>query len=190
MLLEEASMKGLPDWKKHVVLLFNEMKVRESLVYDKHSAQVIGFVHLGDVDNQLSEFAQDSSKHPPIATHILCLMVRGVISRLRFPYAHFSTTGATGAAQFSNIWEAIERLERLGLKVIALTGDGASPNRKVFSLHSSSTNELCYRVRNPYTQEDRYVHFFSDVPHLMKTTINCWSHSYGHGCTRKLWVSM
>ena len=115
MLLEEASMKGLPDWKKHVVLLFDEMKVRESLVYDKHSAQVIGFVHLGDVDNQLSEFAQDSSKHPPIATHILCLMVRGVFSRLRFPYAHFSTTGATGAAQFSIIWEAIERLERLGL---------------------------------------------------------------------------
>ena len=70
MLLEEASMKGLPDWKKHVVLLFDEMKVRESLVYDKHSAQVIGIVHLGDVDNQLSEFAQDSSKHPPIATHI------------------------------------------------------------------------------------------------------------------------
>ena len=43
---------------------FDKMKVRESLVYNKHSAQVIGFVQLGD--NQLSEFEQDKMKHPPL----------------------------------------------------------------------------------------------------------------------------
>ena len=114
MLFDEASVDGLPDWKKYVVVLFDGKKVQESLVYDKHSAQVIGFVQLGDLNNQLSEFEQDKTKHPPIATHILCLMVRGVFSSLHFPYAHFSTTGATGASLFWIVWEAIERLERLG----------------------------------------------------------------------------
>ena len=88
-------------------------------------------------------------------------MVCGVFSSLRFPYAHFSTTGATGASLFLIVWEAIERLERLGFKVIALTGDGASPNRKLFSLHSVSAMDLCYKVPNPYTQENRHVYFFS-----------------------------
>ena len=41
MLIEEAKLKGLPEWKKFIVLLFDKMKLSESLVYDKHSAQVI-----------------------------------------------------------------------------------------------------------------------------------------------------
>ena len=28
------------------------------------------------------------------------------------------------------------------------------------------------------------------MPHLPKTTRNCWSHSFGHGQTRKLWISV
>ena len=127
---------------------------------------------------------------PSIATHILGIMVRGVFSGRHFPYAHFPTTGVTGATLFSLVWEAIERLERLGFKVVALTGDGASPNRKFFSLHAESQEEICYKTLNPYATEDRFIYFFSDVPHLMKTTRNCWSHSFGHGCTRKLWVSI
>ena len=38
-------------------------------------------------------------------------------------------------------------------------------------------------------QEERWLYFFCDVPHLIKTTRNCWSHSFGHGQTRQLWVS-
>lgn len=189
MLVEEASLRGSTDWKKYVVILFNEMKVRESLVYDKHTAQVIGFSQLGDLNDQLDELERCDAEHPSIATHILGIMVRGVFSSLRFPYAHFPTTGIIGVNLFSVMWEAIERLERLGFKVVALTGDGASPNRKFFSLHGDSSNEICYKTPNPFTEEDRYIYFFSDVPHLMKTTRNCWSHSFAHGDTRKLWVS-
>ena len=43
MLVEEVSLGSYTDWQKYVVILFDEMKVRESLVYDKHSSQVIGF---------------------------------------------------------------------------------------------------------------------------------------------------
>ena len=160
MLLKEASVDGLPDWKRFVVVLFDELKLRESLVYDKHSAQVVGFVHLGEVDNQINELEKDGA-NPDIATHMLCLMVRGVFSGIHFPYAHFSTTEVTRTSLFSIVWEAIERLERLGFKVIGLTGDGASPNRKLFSLHSvrGKDSEVCYKVKNPYTTEDRYIHF-------------------------------
>lgn len=40
MLKRDVGFSDLPDWKKHVVLLLDEMKIKESLVYDKHSAKV------------------------------------------------------------------------------------------------------------------------------------------------------
>lgn len=55
---------------------------------------------------------------------------------LSFPYAHFATTNLTGENLFTIVWEAIERLERLGFKVIAITADGASPNRKFFRMRA------------------------------------------------------
>ena len=49
MLVREAGLSNLPEWKRHVVLLFDEMKVKQSLVYDKHDLKIVGFVNLGEV---------------------------------------------------------------------------------------------------------------------------------------------
>ena len=115
MLKKEAQLDKLPDHKKYVVLLFDETKVKESLVYDKHSAEVIGFVELGDVNEHLAQLEQSCSnqdKQHQVATHILALMVRGVFTTLRFPFAHFPSQTVTGDQLFSIIWEAIERLAK------------------------------------------------------------------------------
>ena len=192
MLVRDMKLDELPDWKKHVVLLLDEMKVKESLVYDKHEAQVVGYVDLGNVNDQLDKFERetgDAVEPPPVANHILAIMVRGIFIHLRFPYAHFPTRSVHGDYLFSIVWEAIERLENLGLKVLVVTADGASPNRKFFRMHREPGENLCYKTINPYTDELRSLFFMSDVPHLLKTTRNCWSHSFAHGCTRQLWVS-
>ena len=81
LLADELQVVTLPDWKKHVVAVFGEMKVKDSLVFNKHETEVIGFVDIGDVNNQLTQFERECStheQHPPIATHMLVLMVRGV----------------------------------------------------------------------------------------------------------------
>ena len=194
MLAKEAKLSEIPDWKRNVVLAFDEMKIKESLVYDKHNAKVLGFVDLGQVNNELQELEESCSEDGrlcrPVATHMLVLMVRGIFTSLQFPYAHFPTKALSADSLLAIIWEAVERLERLGLKVLVLTGDGASPNRKLFRLHKQASDEagVCYKTLNPYAEE-RYVYFISDVPHLLKTTRNCWSHSFAHGKTRQLWVS-
>ena len=38
------------------MLGFDEVRVKEGLVYDKHSLQVIGFINSGDINNQLLKF--------------------------------------------------------------------------------------------------------------------------------------
>ena len=74
--------------------MFDEVKIKEDLVYDKHSGELVGFVNVGDVNNQLLQFEREwtsnSNGQPPLATHMLTFMVRGLLSDLKFPYAQFT----------------------------------------------------------------------------------------------------
>ena len=125
-LVEEAKVKTCPDFQKYVCLLFDEVRIKEDLVYDKHTSQIIGFINLGDVNNQLSRFQRshtssdtdDSSPSPPpVAKHMLVFMVRGIFSTLEFPYAQFPCGTTSGGEIFPLVWECIKRLEACGLKV-------------------------------------------------------------------------
>lgn len=50
--------------------------------------------------------------------------------------------------------------------------------------------EVTYKTPNPYSSDGRDIYFIPDVPHLIKTTRNCWSNSFGHSNSRTLWVSI
>ena len=193
-LIEEADIKEEKD--RYVVLSFDEMKIREDLVFDKHSCSLVGFTNLGDVSNVLESCERQCDSEAPdkidkVATHMLAFMVRGIFSKLEFPYAHFPTKGATGEELFPIVWDGVRNLEESGFRVMVLTCDGASPNRKFFKMHTTGGRQnghVTYKTRNPYSPDDRDIFFMSDVPHLMKTTRNCWSNSFGHSHTRALWV--
>ena len=54
--------------------MLDEMNVKESLVFDKHEIKVVGFVDMGDVNNELADLEGECStteQHPAIATHML-----------------------------------------------------------------------------------------------------------------------
>ena len=53
-LIEEANIKEEKD--RYIVLTFDEMQIREDLVFDKHSCWLVGFTNLGDVSNILDNF--------------------------------------------------------------------------------------------------------------------------------------
>ena len=81
---------------RFVVLIIDEMKIREDLVFDKTGTCLHGFVNLGDVNNQLRqlEMQPDTKKpHDCLATQMLTVMVRGIFIKLEFPYASFPTQG-------------------------------------------------------------------------------------------------
>ena len=96
----------------------------------------------------------------------------------------------TGLQLHDILWGAIRRLMEIGINVICLVSDGGKPNRKFYRMQKSKdgTREgIVYKVKNIY-DPTRDIYFMSDVPHLMKTTRNCWSNSCSQG-TRYLWVS-
>ena len=191
-LLDEISKYDMgEDVKKHVCLCLDEVKVKEGLVYDKQECKLIGFIDVGDINNYLLAFERSilDDQSPKLAKQMLVFMVRGLITPLEFPYAQYATSGVTADLLFPTVWDAIRHLEVAGLHVHAIVCDGASSNRRFFRMHRSKKEEITYRVKNPYSSDDRYVFFVSDVPHLIKTTRNCWSNSFGHSNKRALWVS-
>ena len=183
--LEEGSAS---DREKCVVMVMDEMYIKEDLVYNKHTGALVGFANLGDTNEHLVKFQQtieasNSDDRQPLAKTMLVFMVRGLLSSLQYPYVQFACRSVTGEQLFDLFWEAVYRLERMGLRVLAATADGASTNRRLFSLHRQKRGELTYKVHNPYASDIRFLYFFSDPPHLMKTVRNAWASS-----KRQMWV--
>lgn len=140
-LIKEANVQEEKD--KYIVLVFDEMKIREDLVFNKHTSQLVGFIDLGDVNNVLTELERQctnpDSLEDVVATHMLTFMVRGIFSNLEFPYAQFPTNGATADVLFPIVWDGVKNLEESGFKVMVITCDGASSNRKFVTRHQTPT---------------------------------------------------
>ena len=167
------------DLNKYVILVMDEIFIKSDLVYDKHDGSLIGFVNIGDINNQILEFeaiVNTGQPYSSLATTMMVFMVRGLLSkhRLEYPYVQFACGKMSGDLIFDPVWEAVARLERIGFFVLALCCDGASSNRKLWKLHSKS-NELIYRVPNIYAAESKR--------YLIKTVRNSW-----YNKKRKLWV--
>lgn len=121
-LLSAAKLSSSPDWHSLICLLLDEMHVREDLVYDKHSGRLIGFVDLGEVNNQLLAFEEsnegdNNSSSPVLANSMFTFMIKGIFSSFRHVYAHFPCSSLKGDLLFQPFWEAVCRLERMGFKV-------------------------------------------------------------------------
>ena len=109
---------------------------------------------------------------------MLVLMVCGLCSSLSFPYVQFPCNQVSGDQLYNPFWEG---LERCGFYVLALVCDGLAV---FFRLHNPQASpEDVYKVPNPYSRDNCFIYFLSDVPHLLKTTRNAW-----YNKTRNLWV--
>lgn len=95
------------------------MHIREDLIYDKHCGKLVGFVDLGEVNNQLLGFqshvegTDNIGSLPHLATSMLTIMVKGI---LRYLYAHFPCSSFTGDLLFQPFWQTVVRLETIGFK--------------------------------------------------------------------------
>ena len=150
------------DVERYVVISFDEMKVQEDLVWDKHTGELIGFVDLGDANLNHATF----DKSDDVATHVLVFLVKSVVNPLSFSFATFSTKGVTSHQLFPIFWKAVAYLEiECSLKVIAATSDGASPNRRFYKMHdgfyqNENVSKVTYKTPNLFANDGRFIWFF------------------------------
>ena len=178
--------KPLKGHQRYVTLAFDEMKIKENLVFDKNTNELIGYVDIGD-----PELNYGTSKNVEVlATHIFIYLVRGVSSDLKFSLAYFATNTMGSCQIMSTFWEAVGIFElTCNLYVIAAVSDGAPSNRRFYDNHHLMDDkpiaDIVHRTINMYAP-GRYIWFFADAPHLLKTTRNCIYNS-GDGKARNMW---
>lgn len=171
----KSIVKSYEGAARYVVLVFDEMKIKGRLVFDKHSGKLIGFTSLGDPDLDFSTFEELE-----VASHVLAFMVRGVQTTLKFMLVYFLTQTVVSYQLVPIYWRAVGILElNCGLHVVGTVSDGMSANRKFFRVHKHISGEqekegtqgmeCVNKTMNLYAPQ-RNIWFFADAPHLMKTT--------------------
>ena len=178
--------------KSYVGILHDEVKVKADLVFNKVSGELVGFVNLDSVSNEMLNCGNIGNKNAQLAEYLLVIMVRGVTTSLCYPLAAFATKSASESSLYGIMWECIECIElTVGLKVLFICCDGAVQNRKFFQLYGKDddASNVTYKTKNVYSTDDRYIYFISDPPHLLKTARNCFANSYGHSKSRSLWFT-
>lgn len=193
-LMREIKYEERTDYQKYVVIVHDEMKIKEDLVYQKSTGRLVGFTDLGDVQNQLRTFEQRLSKETQpesdLASHMFVVMVRGLFWNFTYPLAHYPTSKTSSDEIFALVWQSIEWLEMSGLKVVAVTCDGAATNRRFNDIHGTQQGTHAhpiFKTPNPYAK-DRDIFLMQDPPHLVKCVRNTWANSYANQKTRTLWV--
>ena len=75
-----------------MILLLDEIYIREDLIFDKYSGRLIGFSSLGSVSDHLLAYErklEGDKEELPLAKTMMVFMVKGLFTPLKFPYAQF-----------------------------------------------------------------------------------------------------
>ena len=132
-LLEKV--KHFSDNEELFVMLMDEMKIKENLVWNKRTGDLIGYVDFGNAELNYATL----QKSTDIATHVLVFLLRSVVNPFKFSLPNFATTGAASSQMFPLLWKAISISELNSLKFLAVTCDSAAPNCKLFRMHFPMT---------------------------------------------------
>ncbi len=175
------------DAQRYVAIVMDEMKIQSNLVFDKYSGDLIGFIDLGDPMTNFANLQEEDT----LASHALAFLVRGMCTDLKHVVAYFFTGNVTSFQLMPIFWKVVSTLElSVKLMVCAAVNDGASPNRKFFRLHTKLAVDLkcdvVYKTPNLFAMS-RFIYFFADSPHLIKTARNCLFNSGSGSCSRYMW---
>ena len=84
------------------------MKIQESLVWDKHSGELIGFVDLVGINVYFATLKNTQT----FATYVLVFLVKSVVNPLSYGFATFTTDGITAYKIMPIFWQAFKYLEK------------------------------------------------------------------------------
>ena len=111
------------------------MKIQSKIVWNKQT-ELIWYFDLGGTELNYATLGKTDN----IATHILAFLIRSIVNPFKFSLANFATSGASASQMFPLLWKTIGICELNSLKVLAVTCDGASSNRKLFKMYFPMTN--------------------------------------------------
>ena len=126
----DSKLATVEELGKNVSLSFGEIKIKSGRVYEKGTGKIIGFLNMGDVNDQIKTSInrfEDKDENYDFSRYVNVFFVREIFSKLCFPIGYHSSMGFTEDELFPLVWEASSILEGIRLKVRSWTYDGVTP---------------------------------------------------------------
>ena len=147
--------------EKECCLVFDEIALKKQLNYNVEKDFIEGLEDFGEIIDK----SQNSQSSP--ADHAVVFMARGLIHRWKQPFGYMVTSNTVKAGDLKPlVFEALDTLKSIGLKVRALICDQGSNNCSMLS----SLN-VCPETPYFFKETDKYYVFY-DPPHLIKNVRN------------------
>ena len=109
----------------------NEMKIKENLVWDKHTWELIGYVDLGDIELSYAKLLKVNE----IASHVMVSLVHSIVNPFKFTLDNVATKDIQASQIFPLLWKAVGICELNPLKEITVICNSVSANHKLFKMH-------------------------------------------------------
>ena len=116
------------------VLVFDEVKINEGLVFEPKNWELVGFMDIcEDEFAKANGQATTANGKDKLATHVLQFFFRSVFFKFDYPCAFFLTKNLTSLQLNRLLWLGISMLHSFGFEVLVSCCDGASCNRSFAS---------------------------------------------------------
>ena len=156
-------------WEKGQLggLFFDEVKIKEGIVFDPSTFELFGFTDLDDDEIDLPSVGQlkESDCNPEIqlATHVLQFYFKSLFGKFDFPGAFFLTRGISAQKLNRIFWQGVSMLHGFKFTIMLACCDGAPENRAFMNMNGTNASKSkCYNQ----------LFFISDPPHLLKKLRN------------------
>ena len=145
--------------------LFDEVKIKEGLLFDPSTWELIGFTNL-DITEETSDNST-TNNHPEekLATHVF---FKSLFAKFDFPCSYFLTNGINAQKLNRIFWQGVSILHGFQFTILLSICDGASENRAFITMNGINASKSQGTNRFSGTP----IFFFSDPPHLMKKLRN------------------
>ncbi|KAH8035469.1 hypothetical protein HPB51_005704 [Rhipicephalus microplus] len=169
----KAHFQGKSHIRRCGVLLLDEIKLKQSVAFNKASCKMDGFVDYGDVTSTATD---------KLADHGLVFMFVPLFEDWVQPIASFATKGAAPGKVLSElVLSAVLELHKSNASVLAIISDGAGNNHSMWTQLgiSGKLDSSCHHIEHPWEPSQR-IYFICDVPHIIRCIRNhVKKHTYG-----------
>jgi hypothetical protein len=165
--LFKLKMQEKNKYQRHGILIFDEMQVRESIELNVKNMKLYGIQDFGEDNVQTSKTSDQR------ANHALVFMFSSVADQFCQPIAIYAAGPTKGTCIAQLIIAVIRKLEKHGAIIDAVVCDGATTNRKMWNEFgiSGKIDTPVNKITHP-SDDNRFLYFFSDAPHLIKCLRN------------------
>lgn len=142
--------------ERQVVVLMDEISLKQDLKLNESSDEIEGFQDLGHL-----------GKSGSLANCALVFYVRGLLKRWKFPFAYYTNKGPVPKQKLKLLLETvIQKLQEISLNPRVIVCDQGSNNRCAFSLLEATGTKSYFYVN------DCKIYTIFDAPHLIKSFRN------------------